>query len=204
MGGTGYAAVRLPAASVGAKHLKKNSVSSAKVKNRSLLLDDFKRAARTKLRGANGAQGTRGLVGLRGLSGLRGGQGTAGIEGVDGTAGIDGTPGADGATGVEQVLVRTTALSFIAGLGPNGQVLSDDVQCQLGESVVGGGADIDPSTPFEDQPNVIVASSRPAASDATSPAEETEPRGWFVTARRNTNAGNHTVTVYVLCASAAP
>jgi hypothetical protein len=60
MGGTGYAAVRLPTGSVGAKQLKKNSVSSAKVKNRSLLLNDFKRAERTKLRGANGAQGYAG------------------------------------------------------------------------------------------------------------------------------------------------
>jgi hypothetical protein len=36
MGGTGYAAIKLPAGSVGTKQLKKNAVTGAKVKNRSL------------------------------------------------------------------------------------------------------------------------------------------------------------------------
>ena len=43
LGGTGYAAVVLPANSVGTKQLKKNAVTSAKVKNRSLLAADFQR-----------------------------------------------------------------------------------------------------------------------------------------------------------------
>jgi hypothetical protein len=42
LGGTGYAAIRLPKNSVGSKQLKKNSVSSTKIKNHSLKSVDFK------------------------------------------------------------------------------------------------------------------------------------------------------------------
>ena len=43
LGGAGYAAVVLPAGSVGTKQLKRNAVSSPKVKDFSLLRRDFKR-----------------------------------------------------------------------------------------------------------------------------------------------------------------
>jgi hypothetical protein len=42
LGGTGYAAVTLPPNSVGARELKNNAVTGAKVRNRSLLAVDFK------------------------------------------------------------------------------------------------------------------------------------------------------------------
>ena len=42
LSGVGYAAIVLPANSVGTKHLKKNAVTPAKVKRRSLLRSDFK------------------------------------------------------------------------------------------------------------------------------------------------------------------
>lgn len=51
LGGVSYAAVALPAGSVGTKHLKKNAVVSGKVKNFSLLRKDLK----------SGAVGTRQL-----------------------------------------------------------------------------------------------------------------------------------------------
>jgi hypothetical protein len=41
LGGTGYAAIALPKNSVGAKHIKKNAVTSKKVKNRSLKATDL-------------------------------------------------------------------------------------------------------------------------------------------------------------------
>jgi hypothetical protein len=44
LGGTSYAAVNLPPNSVGGKQLKKNAVTSKKVKNGSLLRVDFKGA----------------------------------------------------------------------------------------------------------------------------------------------------------------
>ena len=42
LGGTSYAVVALPANSVGKKQLKKNAVTSVKVKNGALLRTDFK------------------------------------------------------------------------------------------------------------------------------------------------------------------
>ena len=43
LSGVGYAAIVLPANSVGTKQLKRNAVNSAKVKKHSLLRSDFKR-----------------------------------------------------------------------------------------------------------------------------------------------------------------
>jgi hypothetical protein len=79
LAGTSYAAVELPAGSVGKKQLKRNAVTSPKVKNGSLKAVDFAdgqlpagpRGA-TGARGATGPQGPRGPQGLRGLQGKQG------------------------------------------------------------------------------------------------------------------------------------
>src|SRR3954471_12978797 len=82
LGGSGYAALKLPA----------NSVTSKQVKNGSLLSKDFKKGqlgtggARGRV-GPQGPQGDRGLGGLPGTSGLTG---AAGGQGVKGDAGADG------------------------------------------------------------------------------------------------------------------
>ena len=68
LGGSSYAALNLPKASVGSKQLKKNSVSSPKVKRGSLLLNDFKASQRASLRGPQGPQGPRGEVGPSGAT----------------------------------------------------------------------------------------------------------------------------------------
>jgi len=83
LGGTSYAAVNLPRNSVGAVQLKKNVVTSAKVKNFSLLRADFKRG-----------QLPAGPRGPEGLQGPKGDQGIQGIQGIQGPAG----PGAQWAT----------------------------------------------------------------------------------------------------------
>src|ERR671925_438088 len=67
LGGTSYAAVTLPRASVGTAQLKKNAVVSSKVKNRSLLAVDFKRGQLP--RGAQGPQGPAGATGATGATG---------------------------------------------------------------------------------------------------------------------------------------
>ena len=77
LGGTSYAAIRLPANSVGTKQLKKSSVTTAKVKNGSLLSTDFKR-----------------------------GQIPVGRQGPPGPAGPAGPAGARGAAGISSVTVR--------------------------------------------------------------------------------------------------
>jgi hypothetical protein len=64
LGGAGYAAVKLPKNSVGAKQLKKNAVTSAKVRNGSLLAQDFK--AGQLPAGKTGPQGVPGAAGAPG------------------------------------------------------------------------------------------------------------------------------------------
>jgi hypothetical protein len=69
LGGGAYAALKLPKNSVGPAQLKKNSVTSTKVKDGALLAADF-RAGQLPAgpKGADGAQGQPGAPGLRGPS----------------------------------------------------------------------------------------------------------------------------------------
>ena len=67
MGGTGYAAIKLPKNSVGSKQIRKNAVSASKVKNRSLLAEDF--AAGQLPAGPQGPQGNTGATGPQGPAG---------------------------------------------------------------------------------------------------------------------------------------
>ena len=73
LGGTSYAAVALPARSVGPTQLKANAVTSVKVKDRTLQLKDFKvgqvpagPAGERGPAGANGADGAGGATGAVG------------------------------------------------------------------------------------------------------------------------------------------
>ena len=70
LAGTSYAAVQLPANSVGTKQLKKNAVTGKKVKNRSLKAIDF--AAGQLPKGPKGDQGPQGVQGPRGVQGPKG------------------------------------------------------------------------------------------------------------------------------------
>ena len=67
MGGTGYAAIKLPKNSVGPRQIKSNAVSASKVKDRSLLATDF---AAGQL--PAGPQGPAGPAGPAGSTGPRG------------------------------------------------------------------------------------------------------------------------------------
>ena len=72
MGGTGYAAFKLPKNSVGSKQIKSNAVTSSKVKNRSLLSADFKAGQIPA-----GAPGPKGDPGAKGDTGNTGAAGSA-------------------------------------------------------------------------------------------------------------------------------
>src|SRR5918992_4774246 len=124
LGGSSYAALQLPKDSVGPTQLKKNSVTSPKVKPGSLLVSDFKRSARSKLRGAQGPQGVRGVAGA------------AGVAGQQGSQGIQGPPGEPGAAGATNVTVRRVD-------GPPGITANEfhsfTPQCEPGERATGGG-----------------------------------------------------------------
>jgi hypothetical protein len=90
MGGTSYAAIKLPRNSVGAAQLKRNAVTSSKVRNGSLVKADFKAG---QLPG--GPQGPQGLQGPAGPAGPGGKNGATNVAFVD-SAGQIVTNGADG------------------------------------------------------------------------------------------------------------
>jgi hypothetical protein len=66
LAGTSYAAIQLPAGSVGTKQLKKNAVTGKKVKNRSLKAADF--ATGQLPAGPKGDQGIQGPAGPAGAT----------------------------------------------------------------------------------------------------------------------------------------
>jgi len=109
LGGTGYAAIVLPANSVGTKQLKNNAVNSIKVANGSLLKADFK--AGQIPAGATGPAGPPGPAGPAGAAGPAGPAGPfpdalpAGKT-IRGAYNIGGTAAAAGA-------LANTSISFI-------------------------------------------------------------------------------------------
>jgi len=98
-GGVGYAAVTLPANSVGTKQIKKNAVTGAKVKDGSLAAADLSAAARASLKGQAGAAGAPGATGAAGPTGATGAAGAPGAQGVPGP-----TASAYAATSIDTVL----------------------------------------------------------------------------------------------------
>ncbi len=110
LGGTSYAAVKLPKNSVGAKQIKKNAVTGTKVKNGSLLSADFK--AGQLPAGQNGAPGSQGAQGPQGPAGK---DGAAGKDGTNGTNGLIGPTGPKGDDG----LSTGPAGGSLAGTYPN-------------------------------------------------------------------------------------
>jgi hypothetical protein len=77
LGGGAYAAIKLPANSVGTKQLKNGAVTSAKVKNGSLGVSNLSSSARASLRGSRGPTGPTGPTGATGPKGDLGPAGTA-------------------------------------------------------------------------------------------------------------------------------
>lgn len=69
LGGTSYAALKLPRNSVGAEQIKSGAVRSAEIKDRSIRTSDLATSARASLRGQIGPQGPTGATGPQGPSG---------------------------------------------------------------------------------------------------------------------------------------
>src|SRR4051794_29508527 len=97
LGGTSYAAVRLPAHSVGTKQLRAGAVTATRIRTESitsdqirdhtLLADDFAMGESPMgPRGPRGAQGAPGPQGLPGAVGPPGATGAVGAQGAAGTA----------------------------------------------------------------------------------------------------------------------
>jgi hypothetical protein len=75
LGGTSYAAFKLPKNSVGSKQIKKNAITTTKVKNGSLKKGDFKTGQLPV-----GPQGTQGLPGAKGDKGDTGTFGSVTVQ----------------------------------------------------------------------------------------------------------------------------
>ncbi|HEV7805905.1 MAG TPA: hypothetical protein VGO80_08805 [Solirubrobacteraceae bacterium] len=185
LGGTSYAAITLPANSVGSKQIKAGAVkgseigggavTSAKVRNGSLLAQDFK-----------------------------GGQlpaGAAGATGAPGPAGSPGAAGAPGPAGATGGFASVTARSATAtvDLGSNAKA-SYDVYCPAGQQGAGGGGRGDDTA----SQLTSVTSSRPAVSTTSTepPGQGQSFTGWRITVSNlGANPGIRP-TVWVICVPA--
>ena len=163
LGGTSYAAVKLPRNSVGASQIKAGGVGSSEVKNRSLRKVDFK--------ASDLPAGPAGPAGAQGPAGPQGPRGANGTNGTNGTDGADGAPGTVGAA--------TTAFFRATSDLADGANASFSVFCPAGKQAIGGGGRGDDTL----SESTILTNTRPAIS-----AANTEPplagqgfTGWRIT-----------------------
>lgn len=164
LGGTSYAAVNLPANTVGNKQLRngavtapkiaRNAVRSSQVKDGSLLAGDF--APGQLKSGLAGPAGPKGEPGSPGPTGPKGDPGQPGPQGVQG---VQGERGPAGFSGYEQVTVEehsNVAMSIYTDA---------TATCPTGKVVVGGGAEIRGANPIDPPsnagPGVVLDGSRP-------------------------------------------
>jgi hypothetical protein len=116
LGGTSYAAFKLPSNSVGNVQLKPSSVTSAKVKDKSLMAKDFK--AGQLPAGKNGANGVNGA------------------NGAPGAPGAPGQPGPPGPAQYPQIVYKVS--DPIENL--NNSQVTGSVSCDPGMVAIGGGS----------------------------------------------------------------
>lgn len=194
LGGTSYAAVTLPKNSVGSKQLRTaavatsdlrpNAVTTGKVRNGTLLAQDFK-----------AGQLPAGAKGDKGEKGDKGDPGTPGTPGTAGTPGTPGAPGVVGATVIRRIdHVLTDGQSTAAGQG--------NIECAPGEKPISGGANYTPIT----HGDARFSGSGPRTGTLAAPTVPTDGEAWTIWRGTAINpAGGDatavTVRVYVICAT---
>lgn len=105
LSGVAYAAVKLPANSVGERQIKRGAVRSDEVKNGSLARKDFKEGVLPVAEsGADGSDGSTGSDGSDGANGVDGAQGPQGPPGPEGPAGPQGPAGPKGDRGLQGLM----------------------------------------------------------------------------------------------------
>lgn len=95
LGGTSYAALKLPRNSVGAAQIRNDSVTSAKIKRGSVGVSDLSASARAATKGDTGTAGAKGDTGSAGPAGSQGSTGPQGQPGQPGPSDVytrTGTP----------------------------------------------------------------------------------------------------------------
>ena len=120
LGSGAYAAVSIPAGSIGTKQLKKNAVTTKKVKNQSLLKKDFKRGQLPA--------GARGPAGLKGDTGEVGPKGEPGAAGTPGAAGPEGPQGPTGTVDTSSFFNKAESDARFAQNGGTRTIMSDTAQ----------------------------------------------------------------------------
>lgn len=175
--GSSYAAVGLPAGSVGSKQLRSNAVSTSKIRDGavtssklkigSLLARDFKHGQLPQ--------------GPKGDPGAQGPKGDPGPQGPRGDPGPQGPSGNNGAT---NVVVRKLA---VTGTGQ----LDGTVSCGVGERATGGGF-----YTGGNGSNVTTLNSYPVTA-----ASGMVPTAWRVDAIDQTSPAPMTGEIYVVCAA---
>ena len=129
LAGTGSATA---ASLIDGSHLKGNSVSGAKIKDRSLTLQDINPATRAALRTQSLQVGQPGPQGPKGDKGDKGDPATPGLKGDPGPQGPAGPQGSPGITGYQVVndihvlLGSQTGATFVS-------------TCPAGKRILGGG-----------------------------------------------------------------
>lgn len=180
MGGTGYAALNLPANSVGTAQLKDRAVTSAKVKPSSLLASNFKAGQLPAgAKGATGARGAQGLTGDTGATGVAGTQGPNGDTGATGADGAQGPKGDTGATGAHGANGLSAYESWL-GLGNTGTV-SDYEQSLIGPQGATGATGPQGATGATGPQGAAGATGPPGATGATGAQGPSAADYWFVT-----------------------
>ncbi|MEY2513631.1 MAG: hypothetical protein QOJ89_989 [bacterium] len=161
LGGTSYAAIKLPSGSVGTKQLRTNAVTAKKlarnavtaraVKPRSLLASAF--APGQLPAGATGPQGNPGLPGLIGPAGPAGTAGTMGLPGETGATGPSDTyvtsvsPLSNPTTGITVAVPAGTYVVMARATVHNNGAGVILTECDLGPSDdLGGATDLTDTT----------------------------------------------------------
>ena len=177
LGGTSYAAIKLPSNSVGSHQIKasavraselaSNAVASSDVKDRSLLARDF--ALGQLPTGATGANGATGATGARGP------------QGAIGPAGVV------GAITVERTDFTVPDTGLATGL---------QVECPAGTKIIGGGSSVEPTSS-----DAYPVASRPYRADGDKPEDGETFDAWRVTYRNPAGGpGDATVNAWAICA----
>jgi hypothetical protein len=200
LGGTSWAALQLPAASVGSKELKKNSVNSPKVKDGSLLVKDFRTSERRLLQGprgpqATGSQGPAGPAGPGGPAGPAGPPGPAGSDGesIVGPTGPTGPDGAMGPAGPANTVVRVDT----GNADDTNEVVQCDPDSPEDGRALGGGVSGEPDGAVPHDAVIELSAPVDAADNRASEGEQAT--GWI--GRMDPPGTGETFTVYVICAA---
>ena len=176
LGGTSYAALKLPTNSVGSKQIKRNAVKSGDVKNGTLRAFDFR--AGDLPAGAQGPQGPIGPEGPQGPQGLQGAQGETGSFGA----------------------VTTKFFQTPTDLA-NGTNASYSAFCDAGQIAIGGGGRGDATLSEE----TILTNTRPAISPGNTepPLAGQGFMGWRITVVNPTGGAASGIRpeVWAVCAT---